>query len=361
MKLNEEIVKSPVTLFLGAGASVPLGKPSMEDFVTNLERLIPSYSEYRNLFSQISHFRGKDLEAILSDLENLLNLHYIDSFNCRLKAIPEANDRDEDVFLEISNAAASELRSFIRHQIIKEYRELDSEKVVRVYEPLFESIFSLLGQHKLVLPVFTTNYDLAIETFCKEKFLEYYLINGLEPDGFENEYVWNPLMIEPLNQGYGKKRQIVLFKLHGSIDWIRSKTNNRIVKAQPMYDLLDSDVFQNVLIYPAGDKMAVDEPFLTNYRYFSRCCEHTKLLIVIGYSFRDYGTVSALINAFELNDDFFMILISPNANTILESIQHEDKMIFTTPIFTRFGDAEDEKEYLNEIRFWINSRLHKDK
>ena len=84
-----------------------------------------------------------------------------------------------------------------------------------------------------------------------------------------------------------------------------------------MYDAIDSDAYQNMIIYPAGNKVAISEPYVTGYRYFSKCCEHARLILAIGYSFRDYDTVSSIIRATEVNEGIFLSLLSPNAWQIL--------------------------------------------
>jgi hypothetical protein len=48
----------------------------------------------------------------------------------------------------------------------------------------------------------------------------------------------------------------VLFKLHGSADWL--KIQGRIVKSQPIYDPTDP-AYQNVMIYPATRKVAIED------------------------------------------------------------------------------------------------------
>ncbi|MFH1700533.1 MAG: SIR2 family protein [Candidatus Zixiibacteriota bacterium] len=356
MAINKRIITSPIILFLGAGASVPLGKPTMKEFVTKLEQLIPRYNKRSQIFHKIAAFRNKDLEEILGDLEKLHSLQYINSFNIRSLGLTTDDKSYEDLLIEIDNTEVDALISIIKHEIIKEYRELEEKSVLQVYEPLFETIFSSIGPRKHFLPVFTTNYDLAVEEFCRLKMQDYGLTNGIEADHFSKEFFWNPSIFQSLSLIEGR-RQIVLFKLHGSVDWIRLRTSGKIVKSPSMYDRLDSKVYQNVIIYPTGDKIAIDEPFVTNYRYLTKCCEKAKLMIVIGYSFRDYGTINALVNAFDLNRGFYMILISPHAEDVLQSIPHEFTFNFVNPIPSCFGEASNENEYLDSIKKWISSRI----
>jgi hypothetical protein len=132
MALNPTIIKSPVILLLGAGASVPLGKPVMEQFVARLATQITPANE-ASLLSVLISARGHDLELILGDLETFLSLHYVSSFILDGENLPNC---------EVNRNDAASLRSLIRHSIIREYRVIDTKKVVEVYKPLFDIIFS---------------------------------------------------------------------------------------------------------------------------------------------------------------------------------------------------------------------------
>ncbi len=102
-----------------------------------------------------------------------------------------------------------------------------------------------------------------------------------------------------------------------------------------MYDVMDSDAYGNILIYPATRKIATDDPFYTGYEYFERCCEHAKLCIAIGYSFRDYDALTRLRGAMSVNDHLRLVLVGPSAEEILKHIPiPEDRK---TPIPLRFG------------------------
>jgi hypothetical protein len=344
---NEVLIQSPVILFLGAGASVPLGKPTMEQFVKKLQDEITS-EDHASLLSLLVSARGRDLEAILGDLETFLSLDYISSFVCDTSDIPSS---------EITRDLAASLRSYIRHAIIRQYRAVDPGKVVEVYKPLFDTIFTHLDATTHCLPIFTTNYDLAIETFCNTQYSGYELADGMD-DPVEREVRWNPWIYEWFKIDRNV-RHIALFKLHGSVNWMRLTSSAKIVQALPMYDVIDSDEYQNVIIYPAGNKVATVEPYLTAYKYLAKCCEHAKLVIVIGYSFRDYDTLASLLRAREVNENLRLILVSPGSFGALESIPDEDRILWTHPIFGYFGDPSGQSKYLTDIEKWLATQLGK--
>lgn len=348
MEVNKTITQSPIILFLGAGASVPLGKPAMEQFVAKLANEITSGNE-ASLLSMLILARGYDLEAILSDLETFLSLHYISSFvfNSLL------NSEDLPLYNANQNDAAR-LRSLIRHSIIREYRTIDTRMALKIYQPLFDIIFSHIDRTNFCLPIFTTNYDLAIENFCGEQYAEYEFTDGLEDDPLQRETVWKPHEYEWFHISR-QVRNIVLFKLHGSVDWMRLTSTGKIVKSLPMYDIVDSDEYQNTIIYPAGNKVATSEPYLTGYQYFSKCCEKAKVIVAIGYSFRDYEMLTTLLKARQMNEDLNLILLSPNAYDILKTIpDDEDRLFMARPISDYFGNPDSQANYLREIDQWLN-------
>jgi hypothetical protein len=287
---NKVIAASPVLVFLGAGASAEIGKPTMAQFVEKLKETLQPDSG-GNLLHLLAAARGADLEKIMGDLETFLNLPYLDTFQCNLKYQYAAAPINGAITITKDEAAL--LRSAIRHEIIREYRVIDGNAVCSVYEPLFDLIFNYVNPAEHCVPIFTTNYDLAIETLCEKKYNKYALTEGLEVDSFSKTAHWKRNEFDLFNLWEGHQN-LVQFKLHGSVDWMRQEKSGSIVRAPAMYDALDSDEYQNAIIYPTGDKAANREPYFTAYEYFSRCCEQAELLIVIGYSFRDYEALTAV-------------------------------------------------------------------
>lgn len=349
MALNTTITRSRILLFLGAGASAALGKPTMKQFVENLNKSL-SEDSTADLLRYLIDMRDNDLEAIMRDLEIFLDIPYLSSIQC------EMGNQEKDVVAKREQALR--LRWLIRHAIIKEYRDIDFKRVLEVYRPLFETLFSFIDTSRNCIPVFTTNYDLAIETFCHSTGLEFNMVDGLEHDTFEREVIWNPSEFEHFRLREGAAN-IVLFKLHGSVDWIRVLNADKIIKTAAMYDALDSDAYQNVLIYPAGDKMAIGDPYLTAYRYFSKCCESASVIVAIGYSFRDYNVLNALITAREAREELYLIIFSPDAFQVAQSIPHEDTLLWVGQVFGRLGDALNHQNYITEIAEKLKLKLKK--
>ena len=156
---------------------------------------------------------------------------------------------------------------------------------------------------------FTTNYDPAGEHFC-EGHSGFNLTTGFRPRNPGSvRSIWDRETFDSYEPQKGK-RNVVLFKLHGSADWILAE-DGTIQLGSPVY--MKQERYSNALIYPAMRKVGTRDPYFTAYDYFQRCCERAGLCVVVGYSFRDYNALTRLRNAVRLNPLLELYLISPNA------------------------------------------------
>ncbi len=290
----------------------------MAEFVQKLSRESVGGEEYE-LLRLLIRFRGFDLEAILGELDTIISLDYANEVSGRYVGSTPTSS----VEFNIHRGRAISLRYRIKHEIIKQYRYVDGSKVVELYAPIFESLFSQFDSSQNVLNVFTTNYDPAIELFCKRQYGKYSLCDGFRYLEAERDHVWDRDVFDGYQLVPGK-RNIVLFKLHGSIDWMEIKESGRICRSQPMFDAMDSDVFSNALIYPATRKIAISEPFYSAYEYYQRCCESSRACMAIGYSFRDYDALMRLRGARSVNEKFRLVLLAPDADVILKAVPLEE-------------------------------------
>ena len=101
------------------------------------------------------------------------------------------------------------LKFIINREIFTKYAWKDekSSELENFYDPLFK----LLSENS-ELHVGTTNYDLAVETFCSLPGKNYSLIDGFVLNG--DNYIWdNENFKNPGNVGTDTK--IFLYKIHG--------------------------------------------------------------------------------------------------------------------------------------------------
>jgi len=306
-------------LFLGAGASRPLGKMLMYEFIGHLGN-IPAVRDHP-LFTDIVS-KQSDLEYLLEQLSNIQDLHFI---RYRLQggsATPifarQATDsaRKEESFEELAESAAK-LMARIQGEVFVHYRaieEANEHSIVKLLEPLIKNT-----HERSALPpvIFTTNYDPAIEKFCQLS-MAYECVDGFANNTAAKSYEWRLENYE--NHNTDRERAIYLFKLHGSADWM--KEFGRIVKGSTIYVEGDKE-HTNMMIYPATRKIAYEEPYFSCYNYLEECLARAKRLLVIGYSFRDYDAVTRMRSALRRNPDLKIELVSRDAISLVQRLRKD--------------------------------------
>lgn len=325
--MNPAIYTQPLILFLGAGASVPLGKKATVEFYEWVRSQVEV--EWQFLLANISNHiepseevnKTPDVEAVLDFLEKLieagkllekvgdakkwrnLEKEFLEKTKIlRLRPMGEASVTDLDKNIR--------LRDQIKDLVVTHYSEIDRDKAFELYQLLLE------GFPLSTLPVFTTNYDLAIEKAFGHPDAQFRLIDGFErrkrttPEWSGHSYQ----DYEPSEEGH----DVILFKLHGSVDWHLTPTGTiqRVETRQR-----DPGKLKTILIYPSRQKREIhDEPFRTSYDYLFACLTYAKICVIIGFSFRDQEIVEELRAAKGINSNLRLLIMDPNVDSIAEHL-----------------------------------------
>ncbi|GAB4255117.1 MAG: hypothetical protein Kow0079_11850 [Vicingaceae bacterium] len=207
------------------------------------------------------------------------------------------------------------------HSLLFKFRNLLKEKWLKIDKEKLNYLSPLLGLLKdtadtpFSIDIFSLNNDLVIETyFSKEQQIPW--------RGFVQGQ-WKGLEREPNEEQFGR---INLYKLHGSIDWVRpsdytiweeSKLGMEVYSEE--YDLKiikeqtkkDPFVHYPYLIFGQGTKTFSAEPFFTLINHFHKALksEEKKYIFVIGYSFFDPYINNLLFDA--AKEDKRLIIINP--------------------------------------------------
>ena len=151
------------------------------------------------------------------------------------------------------------------------------------------------------LQVFTTNYDLVMETYADETGLE--VVNGFEPHHYRNG-VWANAWDRRTNQP-----PLYLIKLHGSIYWYRDGDDKIVETGAVAQRVADQDV----MIAPTeGAKDYNKEPFYALMEHFKKSIKEVDILLVIGFSYRDNEIVSIIKN--RVKNGMALVSISPDVD-----------------------------------------------
>ncbi len=324
-------------MFLGAGASKPFGPPTMKEFTdvviqdivkepgTGFEKII------RNIQSQVSKLGIEpDIEAILSVLQGKSKpiRTWEDVGYSAVQYPEEFKDMTPD---EVDK----NVRPAIEDAIFNHCVNIDRKLATQLYGDLWANLTADIATGpsstyspgtRLVERIFTTNYDLSVETFLKRRHLDF-------SDGFRIELgdpVFAAQWTGPIN----------LFKLHGSINYYNREDGN-IVRSDAILegaDLYGREIKGRMMIYPTGEKYASRWPFYEYLGQLRYALVQESICVVIGYSFRDIPINNAFLDAIQKNPRLRITLVSRSADRVRDSLD-ENLRGRVTPLQREFGDG----------------------
>lgn len=243
-----------------------------------------------------------DIEMMLETIERLEDrrLDVVPLFYNQRKNVLEKFENLEKSMPKLSNI----LKQFIKTETGKTDIQVDYLKGLLKFMKAFRPFH-----------IFSTNYDVCIERFCVTNNKSYF-------DGFFDGK-WDPVKFA--NTGLNK--DLVLYKLHGSVTWSRDErgryTRNEIAiidTGQPQINIVTGEKEVPLISYP-GRKLEYFEPIfdlmveLKNRLYNP----NLKYIFVVGYSFRDDHIRTLVQYASERNHDFILFLVGPSAHEIYQN------------------------------------------
>jgi hypothetical protein len=324
--LMNEIVRCPKIVFLGAGASRPLGKMLMGEFVEDL--LKKADCPAPALLNAICK-RNPDLEFLIGQLQEISDKGYLADTEQKLRGDGLMYYTIPAVSPEFATLAtdAIKLLAWVRRQVYEHYRNLEDPGKTFLLHELLLRVMVAPG----FTVVFTTNYDPSVEEMCRKNGC--HIIDGFKNNIARREYVWDRSVFETFTRSGNET--VVLFKIHGSTDWV--KHSGRIVRTVPS-SFEPGTGYESMMIYPAQSKVANDEPFFTGYDYLQRCLSNAEFCLVVGYSFRDYDTVMRFRIAARTNRKLRIAVLDPNAQKLCRNLREFG--VKAEPIVYSFGFNE---------------------
>lgn len=306
---KDETNKQEIVFFLGAGASIDAGIPDTYEFV----------AQFRTYVEDKSHELAESLSEVLRVMEKFNEKH------------PEAERKDVDVeqllvTLERLKGKDDEiLLHFYENKIFtKKFSSDDAPKLQKLLQDFIRKTVLVEKEEKLeylhelakfvppTLEIFSVNYDTCVEQLCHLRNLKY-------TDGFD--IYWNPQNLS------SKDWDIKLFKLHGSVIWFESQTKEYVKipirtflgHKETRLKLITGEDLTPLLVYPM-QKWQYVEPLTELQLMFKKRLidKNTKIVVVVGYSFRDDYIIRMLWDAARINNDLHIILVNPSAQEIFE-------------------------------------------
>ena len=325
-------------LFLGAGASKPLGIPTMEGFTNEVISVLiksnkGSDPDILNYVENVKHSVTKlgmrpDIESILTSLSGLSDPEKVVDDIGPLLAL--FTDRKKPRILSKSvNPMGAQIIAFVASYRIESIiydrcERMNRSQALELYGKFFDKITGIdtlpypgpstsivrINGSSLIQNIFTTNYDLSIEAFLRGRNISF-------EDGFAADGVGD--FAFTANWGGGGVR---LFKLHGSINYF-VKGDGKIVRLSikpRSVDFYGEKVKEPMMIYPIGEKHATKYPFYEYLGHLRQILMSEPVCIVVGYSFRDVPINNAFIDGVSKNKNLRIILLSPSATKVRENL-----------------------------------------
>ncbi len=276
-----------LVVLAGSGCSLEVGGPSMGDLWNAAVGEKPS-EEAKGVAEKVDYSlrpaRIRNIEAFLSQVEAFLQIRTDKDAKSFLKACKKVILKRCSDFLE---GADLEAHMTFLHRL--------SRRRVR----------------DLRLKVFTTNYDLCFERAASA-------LGGVAMDGFSFAA---PRRYDPRFFGYDIIRRprgaedlgnylegvFLLYKLHGSVNWARSKDGTILEKDNPKPE-------EACLIYPASGKYQQSflQPHLESIsQYLLTLREPNTCVLVVGFGFNDDHLSEPLLAAVRSNPHLRLIVVGP--------------------------------------------------
>ena len=309
--------ENDIMILTGAGCSVEAGISESKKMIEKLEELIKNnndWKEHSDLYYYVKSsilysdgIRGKfddnfDIERlvnVLSELEkkeHIVLYPFIGSWNPRL--------------LEVIDPEFKKIKEFKQKIVeqLKRWVQIDDYKVAEYYK----NFFYFQSEYNHSLKIFSLNYDLCFEKNKPEN-------KDIERGFDSNTRTWDCARFER-REDY-EPPSIYLYKLHGSIDWKRDENKGNILReVEAIPETPD-------LIFGTNYKMQYIDPYLFYAHEFRKYSLESKVILAIGYSFRDAHINGILRQSLQNNRDRKIVIVSPDANEIVERFSQLKKQI----------------------------------
>lgn len=274
--------KDEVLVLLGAGASVDAGIPHSAEMVRQIEAALEKdWKDYKELYNYVRSaifyadgIRGTyandvayNIERLVMSLDELARREehplypFVGAWNPRLLQVAGSD-------FERVSPFRTKILEKLRHEWI-EIQNYDNANY-------FRGLISFQKELNYPLRVFTLNYDLCVEKTYQAEYREF-------PErGFDKDSrFWSHELLEDADPG-GKN--FYLYKLHGSIDWVRDPNGGKLTFSDSTSKIKIDD---GQIIFGLTYKLQYVDPFLFLVYQLRRLSLEAKLILVVGYGFGD--------------------------------------------------------------------------
>lgn len=288
--------KRRLGFLLGAGSSMAVGLPGIENLTSKVESNVSENSKkIIQLIKEKNRDQTVNIETILSKVRLCCELFENDKVSeyCGIKGEKSAKDLDIEICKQI-------------RKIILE-TEVNSKTPHRIFSQWIKALHSA---RMSPIEIFTLNYDLLLEESMENIGVPFF-------DGFIGSY--RPFFApESVDLEYGDENNHFyppigwtrIWKLHGSINWYSIIQEHEIVitRSGLSYD----DEGKDLMIFPSLEKYSQSRklPFITYQdRLRKFLVKGETLLVICGYSFLDQHINEILFQGLRSNPRLSIIAL----------------------------------------------------
>lgn len=268
--MESKMSKYDILYLCGAGSSYPAHLPTMKKMTDEFYSEVRSGERCLEIENQREKIEILDKIVVdlyhANDLESLMTV-MIELRDDQKRILYEGKYPEIKIILPNSDQIQSAIQNYMRSKL-----DSVNSNVVDYLSPL---IGLIPADHPM--DIFTLNYDGIFEILAEKYDIQY-------TDGFSP--FWNPKELE------SKDFRIRIFKLHGSLYWLRTESG-KIIRI-PIKGLqtnrvkyLSDESLSEMMIYPALQKEKYSEVYSYLSQSFITKLNTFDICVVIGYSFRD--------------------------------------------------------------------------
>lgn len=189
-----------IALFLGAGASVPYGKPTTLQLRNDLLGKYDAESNpERYYLNSIINFTGfQDIEHILQCIREIDDFFTTSAYGgAYLLDKLQLKDPRRPWELNSLTTRIKDIRKIVEDEVFKNYSW--NHTYDETLNQIFNEIFSLIKKYSREIHIFTTNYDRAVEEYCSISERNCRKIDGFANEEDRNRRLWEGKFNRPFN------------------------------------------------------------------------------------------------------------------------------------------------------------------
>lgn len=312
--IQDLMSQSRISFLMGAGCSICAGLPAMKMLTQQVEDILKRkfeendsegvYKLYCELSLGFSHTES-NIEDYLSDLQDLGAL----AQRKVNKGLTDHKQKLTDIGYSLKqiNFLINEIKNSIRDILSRDITTMEHHR--KFCKAIHRDLVYGRDHNKQTVNYFLLNYDTLIEDALALEHV--YFVDGFI--GGSTAW-WDIESYENSTKKTGSIIQAKVFKLHGSIDWV--KLNDRPLPIRirsTIKNVIVPGSVESVLIYPSTVKYmeAECDPFAQTLNKFRNTLSHTEnhILFIMGYGFNDEHINAEILNGLRNSNGALSIVV----------------------------------------------------